>query len=370
MILRPKVILLLVAAIFSASFTTFAQTPTPTPEIDDPIEKVFIEEVKLNVSAFDGEGKFFSGVTKDDLVITDSGRLHQPTSVRRIPANILIVLDTGGELRQGKNLDQTRKTAANFVKSLAAEDSVALLQYNDKAEIISEWTTDKSDTLEVLKRRLNFGKRSLFVEALETATEFLEKNPFENKHLVMITDGTDSFDRQNEIRKAMQNLLATNISVHIISYTKLELEIVQKRKQSMKNGVRRKSTVPDGAGPPTQGRTQTYPVLTINLDREMVRSINKRADDLNQSEAILADLSKNTNGEFILPGTIDEMIEKPASIARSIDSSYVVTYTPKVPINDAQQGETREVIVTSKREGLEVFAKRKIVAQTIEPEKL
>jgi VWFA-related protein len=369
MILRPKVFFLLITAIFSASFTTFAQTPIPTPVPEDPVEKVFVEEVKLNVSAFDEEGKFFSGVTKDDLVITDSGRLHQPTSVRRIPANILIVLDTGGELRQGKNLDQTRKTAVNFVKSLASEDSVAVLQYNDKVEIISEWTTDKSDTLGVLKKRLNFGKRSLFVEALETATEFLEKNPFENKHLVMITDGTDSFDRQSEIRIAMQNLLATNISVHIISYTQIEQEIVQKRKQSMGKAVKRKSTVPEAAGPPTQGRTQTYPVLTLNLDREMVRSINKRADDLDQSEANLAELSKNTNGQFILPITIDEMIEKPASIARLIDSSYVVTYTPKVPLNDARQGETRDVIVTSKRDGLDVFAKRKIIAQIKDPEK-
>lgn len=369
MILRPKVFFLLVAALLFVSLNAFAQTPTPSPEDNEPVEKVFVEEVKLNVSAFDVEGKFFYGVTKDDLVITDSGRLHQPTSVRRIPANILIVLDTGGELRQGKSLDQTRKTAVNFVKSLASEDSVALLQYNDKAEIISEWTTDKSDTLTVLKKRLNFGKRSLFVEALETATEFLEKNPFENKHLVMITDGTDSFDRQSEIRKAMQKLLATNITVHVISYTQIEQEIVQKRKQSMGKAVKRKSTVPEAAGPPTQGRTQTYPVLTINLDREMVRSINKRADDLNQSEANLAELSKNTNGQFILPVTIDEMIEKPASIARLIDSSYVVTYTPKVPLKDSPEGETRDVIVTSKREGLDVFAKRKVVAQPLEPEK-
>ncbi len=368
MIFRPRVLLSIAAALFMVSISTFAQTPTPTPEIDEPVEKVFTEEVKLNVSAFDDDGKFFSGVTVDDLVITDSGRLHQPTSVRRIPANILIILDTGGELRQGKNLDQTRKTAVSFVNSLASEDSVALLQYNDKVEIISEWTDEKSVTLEALKKRLNFGKRSLFVEALEAATEFMEKNPFENKHLVMITDGTDSFDRKIEIQNAIRNLLATNITVHVISYTQLEQEIVQQRKKAMGKAVARKSTVPEAAGPPTQGRTKTYPVLTVNLDREMARSINKRADDLNQSETFLAELSKNTNGQFILPRTETEMIEKPSSISRLIDSTYVVTYTPKVPLKDSPRGETRDVIVTSKRVGLDVFAKRKIIAQSNDSE--
>ena len=340
-----------------------AQTPTPTPQNDDDdgVETIFTEEVKLNVSAFDENGKFFSGVTKDDLVIMEDGRLHQPTSVRRIPANVLIVLDTGGEMRSAKNINQTRKTAVSLVNSLKPEDSVALLQYNDKAEIISEWTTEKNETLDALKKQLNFGKRSMFLEALETASEFLQKNPFENKHLVLISDGTDSFDRQKEIQAAMRNLLATNISVHIMSYTQLEQESVQQRKKTVSKG-RKTPELPEGAGPPTQGRTKTYPIATINLDREMIRSINKRGDDLKQSQENLAKLSKDTNGQFVLPETTEEMAEKTGLIAQMIDSSYVVTYTPKRPLKDAPKNEIREVVVTSKRAGLDVVAKRKVIA--------
>ena len=48
---------LLFAPLFSLlTFTAVAQTPSPTPVEDDKPELVFIEEIKLNVSAFDDNG--------------------------------------------------------------------------------------------------------------------------------------------------------------------------------------------------------------------------------------------------------------------------------------------------------------------------
>ena len=91
--------------------SVFAQKPEPTPPPikDDPVEKVFIEEIKLNISALDKAGNFVDDLKKEDVVIVEDGRLHQPSSLRRIPANVLIVLDTGGEMRRAKSLSQTRK---------------------------------------------------------------------------------------------------------------------------------------------------------------------------------------------------------------------------------------------------------------------
>ena len=57
--------------------------PTPTPKEDETV-RVFTEEVKLNVLAFDENGNFFRGVTANDLVITENNILHQPGSVRRL----------------------------------------------------------------------------------------------------------------------------------------------------------------------------------------------------------------------------------------------------------------------------------------------
>jgi hypothetical protein len=44
-----------------------------------------------------------------------------------------------------------------------------------------------------------------------------------------------------------------------------------------------------------------------------------------------------------------------------IDAAYVVTYIPKIPLNDAKGLVERNIEVTSKRDGLVVQARRKLV---------
>ncbi len=358
-------IVLLILFLFAASN---AQTPAPTPIQDDEPERVFTEEIKLNVSAVDRAGKFVSNVKKDDLVIIEDGRLHQASSLRRIPANVLIVMDTGGEMRQAKGFEQTKKTAKNLVNALSAEDSVAIMQYHDKVEIIAEWT-NKEDALKIINTKANFGRRSVFINALEAATRFLQKTPLENRHLVLITDGTDSLSSASERNAAMRNLLATDINVHVVSYTKLELIDIEPRtkgvsktppKSAMPDEV--KATMPRGV----QDMMNAPVRVTINTDRAFLRKMRERKTALVESEKYLIELSKDTNGAFILPEWKEEMLDKTALVAGVIDSSYVVTYTPKRPLSESKAGEVRSIEVTSRRPDLLVQANRKLVAVNTE----
>src|SRR6185369_15528790 len=242
MILAQTKFFLRFSVVFFA-FTAFAAAQsgrtnpvaTPAPSEDSP-EKVFTEEIKLNVSALDEAGKFFSGVKKEDLVINEDGVLHQASSVRRIPATVLIVLDTGGEDRQAKDFKTTRETAKALINGLQPDDTVALLEYNDEAKILAEWTNDKTQLLTALDKNLNFGKRSRFVEALNLAVKFFDKSNLENRHLVLITDGLDSMSDGSERSKAIKNILATDINVHVMSYTKMEQTVVGQRVKSVQGG--------------------------------------------------------------------------------------------------------------------------------------
>ena len=353
--------------IFALSLAENAQSgrvqssPTPTPE---PAEKVVTEEIKLNVLAFDENGKFFPNVTANDLVITENNILQPPNSVRRIPANVLVVMDTGGELRQVKSLDQTRRVARALVESLRPGDSMALLQYSDNAEIVTEWTTDKTQVLSAIERT-KFGRRSAFVDALKLSKSFLLKNPLENKHLVLITDGTDSKASSSSKFDAEQALLATDISVHVISYTDMEVQDIEPRTKTLSNSPPPKA-MPDevAAQLPNGARDQaTAPKIgpTVNLDRALLKTLRARKADLENSQAQLEKITEGTNGEFILPENKDEMIEKAPLVGKMIDASYVVTYTPKIPLNGAKGLVERNIEVTSKRDGLVIQARRKLV---------
>lgn len=333
--------------------------PTPTPE--QPV-RVATEEVKLNVLAFDEDGRFAFDVRPEDLVISENNILHQPSSVRRMPANVLIVMDTGGEMRSMKSLDQTRKVANAMIAALKPEDSIAVLQYSDKPEIVCEWTTDKAAAESAISRT-KFGKRDAFVKALAMARDLFAKSSLDNKHMVLITDGTDSFSDLATKQRSMRELLGSDLTVHVLSYARMEADDIEPRTKMLSktpppkampdevaaqlpNGVR------DAAQAPKIGPT-------INLDRKLLKTLRARKADLEVSEEQLSDLARNTNGAMIIPATKEEMVEKSSLVARMIDASYVVTYTPKISIEGS--GNERDITVTSKKPGLVVEAHRKLV---------
>lgn len=350
------------AILASAQSGRVAATPTPTPQ--DEILRVDTEEIKLNVLAFDERGDFFRDVTTGDLVISENNVLHPPTSVRRIPANVLIVMDTGGEFRSVKTLDNTRKVAVGVVNALLPGDSISVISYADKAQIIGEWTADKAQALAAVKRT-NFGRRSVFVDALILANDFLQKSGLDNKHLVLISDGTDSLGRSSQKFDALQRLMATDVSIHVISYTSMEAIAIEPRTK------RTSTTPPPQALPPevvdqlpndvkiAAKRPKIGP--TINMDRTLIKKMKARKAELEAAEEQLELLAENTNGEYILPETTDEMIDKASLVARMIDSSYVVTYMPKVSVAETRGIATRNIEVTSKRPGLIVQARRKLL---------
>jgi hypothetical protein len=96
----------------------------------------------------------------------------------------------------------------------------------------------------------------------------------------------------------------------------------------------------------------------------MLRKLKARKAELEASQDQLDKLTENTNGEFIVPQTLDEMLEKAPLVAKMIDASYAVTYTPKIPLYEGKGVVERNIEVTSKRPGLIVQARRKLVVDT------
>ena len=333
--------------------------PQPTPPEDTV--RIETEEVKVNILAYDEEGNFVRDVAAEDLVVTEDDILHQPTSVRRLPASVLIVLDTGGELRQQKSLDQTRATAMAVAAALRPEDQIAVLQYADDAEVIGEWSADRSQTMAAI-RRADFGRRSDLIGALELGRQLLMAEGIDNRHMVLITDGTDSRADAAERAAAFRSLLETDISVHVISYTRMEIVDIEPRTKGVSNTPPPKAMPDEVAATLPNGVRDiaTAPKVgpTINLDRKHLETMRRRKADLEASEAALIDITLNTNGTVIIPLDREEMLAKAADVARMIDGAYVLTYTPKIPFSE-KQGE-RTITVTSKRPGLIVEARRKL----------
>lgn len=351
--------IIVVSLFFILSVSLFAQTPTPTP--DDKPEVIYTEEVKINISAFDLEGNFAKSLKKEDLVVNEDGRLHQANIIQHIPAKVLILLDTGGESRVAKDFKTTRETAKSLINLLQDNDEVALMQYHDKVELISDWTSDRTQLIDILDKKMKFGSRSRFADAINAATDFLQKANTENRHLVLIGDGLDSIANQEQKNAAMRNLMAVNVNVHVLSYTGMEQQVVEERRKSVSGGGKSAINLPPGAGDPNPSVVRGVPIVTINTDKAMIRKNKERGEALKRSERELSQLTDDTNGIFYLPENREEMILKTGSLARNIDSQYVLTYTPKRPLNESPNGEMRVIEVTSRRDNVIIQAKRKLV---------
>lgn len=350
--------------VFALSAGIYSQTTTPTPIVDDEKPtRVTTEEIRLNIVARNEFDHFDPTLVTDDLMIVEDRVPHKIESIRRVPASVMLVLDMGGEMRTAKNLRTTQAAAANLIRTLSGEDRIAVIQYSDQAQVLSEWET-KDEAVEAVAKKLAFGRRSRFVEALKMAAKMLDSREAQNRHLVLISDGLDSLAKKEERDRAFQKLLEQNVSIHVLSYTLMEQKGNASRSVMVKGGEKRIPKRTDEAhkaslpGPVQDLMNLPRIGMTINTDREMLKKAREQGENLRNSEAQLNDLAAKTGGTIVFPESDEKLIEQSKEIARLIDSVYVATYIPKRSLEASTPGETREIGVVSRRVGLRVEARR------------
>jgi len=339
--------------------------PSPTPEKEQDSVKVFTEEVRLPVVALDAYGHYDPTLELDDVLVLEDGVIQQLRSVRHIPANVLFVLDTGGESSgmggMSKSTSLTRQVASQLVSKLQEGSSIAVMQSGNKAEILQPWTTDKAAVLKTLKTKVISSKRSRISEAIVDASKQLSERPEGSRHVVMITDGVDTPGGKVDREQALKKLIAARATVHIISYTEFVRQKDERNNSSIVAGPRPPNSDPiratDPTQPPGQTRSPSYSVR-IKFDPAMRKLRKAYEAEVKKSEQALKNVAEETGGKMILPLNSEEMLAQANDVARAIGAEYVVTYRPKRPLAEASPGEYRRIEVASRRVGLNLQSRR------------
>ena len=338
--------------------------PSPTPEKEQESVKVYTEEVRLPVMAFDAYGHYDPTLELDDVLVLEDGIAQQLRSLRHIPANVLFLLDTGGESSGlggiSKSTSLTRDVASRLVAKLEDGASIAVVQSGNSAELVQPWTTDKAAVLRTLKNKLISSKRSRISEAIAEAGVELKDRPEGSRHIVMITDGVDSPGSKIDRAEAIRRLMAARATVHIISYTEFVRQKPDSNSSSVSGGQRPPSSDPITATDPTQPpgttRSPSYGI-SIRFDPAMKRKRKAYEADVKKSQEALKNIAAETGGRITLPIDRQEMLAQANEVARAIGAEYVVTYRPKRPLAEAQPGEYRRIEVASRRVGLSLQAR-------------
>ena len=354
--------LFLAALIFSGSLTvnSFGQgitpkpgpspAPSPTPIIGEPQDtvKISTEEVRIPVFAYDDYGHFDPTLQLDDILVLEDGVAQEVKSLERVPGNILLLLCTSGDVNPAMRTNMTRDIALNLLSHLRAGDRISLFQFTSRVELLQDWTDDKSLVERALRTKLHSGRGTRLVPAITRASTELGKQPFGNRHVVIIGDGVDlppwadykemmaalsppaqeAETARAALAEAMRQLVKTRSTVHVVSYEYFAREVFA------------------GRGEKTGGDSG------IRFDPQM-RRLNKAYQNAMQKSGERLDRLVDESGGQLLAGkSADEMVNDGAEVARDIGAQYVATYKPKRPLAEAPPGEHRALKVVSRRVGL------------------
>jgi VWFA-related protein len=356
-------------------------SPTPTPEASpqredqEPI-KVFTEEVRLPIVAFDDYGYFDPTLELQDVLVIEDGVQQQVRSIRHIPASVLLVLDVDGQITVGKRTETTRAIALRLLSHIAKGDEVAVLQFGTGVQVLQNWTTALEPIPQILKTKLYGGKRGRISEAMVAAAAMLKDKPAGSRHVVLVTDGIETPGGRVAYADAVKQLIAAQATVHVISYTGIVRDAIAKRyeKGILSGGDGKQGNQTVGAMDPTMSsgeinRTPSFKIFTIDTDRAMRRWYKKYAEGTKANEQRLISLAEETGGQLLQSETTDDLLKQADVVARDIGAQYVVTYTPKRPLATARVGEYRRIEVAPTKTGVRLRTRRGYIAKLEEVKK-
>lgn len=325
---------------------------------------MFTEEVRLAIAATDANGHY-DALEIDDVLVLEDGVPQQIRSIRHLPANVLLLLDTGNQLGL-KDTNTTKEVAMQVVSKLAAGNQIAVMQFASKPELLQAWTTDKSAIARVLKTKLMSGKNSRLADALAAAAQQFKDTPAGTRHLVLVTDGVEAPGGRTTTTRALRELNSAQISVHVLSYTVLaRLALQGQGKIKGGDGVQRDSNPAsnpvangDPTLPPGSTRTPSFRIGTIDVDFAMRRKRKEYESATRASETLLGEIAQESGGQIFLPDSTESLLSQAENIARDIGSQYVLTYRPTRSLANAKPGEYRKVEVAARRVGLYLRSRR------------
>jgi VWFA-related protein len=166
--------------------------------------------VTLDVSVLDNKGRFIPNIPKDKFRILEDNVPQTVNSfgLGEAPMTVCLVIEFSNRFQQyyTESWYQTLTAAYGFIESLKPEDYVALIAYDMRPEILTDFTTNKHQIQEAMQRLriAAFSESNLYDALVETSDRM--KDLEGRKAIVLISSGVDTFSKLtfDKTRKALQ----------------------------------------------------------------------------------------------------------------------------------------------------------------------
>jgi len=301
--------------------------PPPVPSLKKQPEQevspgdvvsVDTTEVMFPVTVRDADGRLVNDLTRNDFRVYEDNRL-QPLSdlaLRQVPVDVVLMVDASSSV--ATNLDDFRRAAEGFAARLAADDRISLIKFDDRVELLQDWTKSRFQLHRALNR-IEAGMFTRFNDALYlTSREQFGEVTKSRRALIVLSDGIDSGRGTATLESALQSLIQAQVTVYVVSNT----EISRANKRAELDQL-------------LSGGNVQFNQLRIDDLREGLRVLDR-------SEQNLAVLAQATGGRLYKPRTFDALESTYAEVADELRHQYALYFTP---LNKARDGSFRRVRV-------------------------
>lgn len=297
--------------------------PSPPPQSetidDDEVIKVDSLEILLPVTVRDGAGRLVSTLTRDDFLVREDGR-EQPLSdlaLRQVPVDVVLMIDSSSSV--ASSFDDFRRAVEEFSARLDPEDRLSLLKFDDRVELLQDWTRSRTQLKRAL-RRLAPGVFTRFNDALYLVAREQFPKGQRRRAVVVLSDGVDSGRGYATLDAALRALLESQVTVYAISNTRIERARKQRELDTLLSGT---------------DSTVRFNELRIGDLRESLRVLDR-------SERSLDDLTRATGGRLYTPESFAALDSVYTEVAEELRHQYALYYTP---LNTARDGGFRRIQV-------------------------
>jgi len=297
--------------------------PPPVPTLKQQKEKeqevtpgdvisVNTTEVMIPVTVRDSSGRLVNELKREDFRVFEN-EAQQPLSdlaLRQVPVDVVLMVDASSSV--ATNIDDFRRAAEGFADRLTNDDRISLIKFDDRIELLQDWTKSRFQLQRALKR-IEPGMFTRFNDALLLAAREQFGTTKSRRAVIVLTDGIDSGRGTATLEAALQELLKAQVSVYVVSNT----EISRTAKRSELDALMGNSDA------------------TVRFNQIRIGDLREGLRVLDLSEQMLAQLTAATGGRLYKPQSFAGLEATYAEVAEELRHQYALYYTP---LNKARDG--------------------------------
>lgn len=184
---------------------------------EDDVVRVNASLVTVPVTVLDRDGRFISGLRKEDFRIFEDGGEQQVAyfATTEEPFTVALILDTSGSTRF--KLEDIQDAAIAFLDQLRPDDKVIVISFDESVRVLSEATNDRGLLRHAIRRTHTGGGTRLY-DAVDLAIQQQLARAHGRKAIVLFTDGVDTSSRDASFESTLAEAEELDALIYPIQY--------------------------------------------------------------------------------------------------------------------------------------------------------